>query len=350
MKVPRWLGGRGGPEKRSSSFEGRVTDAIVAAATGERETADGLAALEFCAGLVSRCFATAEVSNDRYSLVTPAVLELIGRELVIRGESVHLIEAGMTRPRLVPAGTWDVRGDDDPMGWRYRVDLFGASQHRTRLVPGAAVVHARVNTDPVRPWIGRAAHRIAATTSSTAALAETGAQKELKTPHGRLLASPGTAVQRGEVATEVAKGGLRIMPSGRDIDIRHRQDNSSSQWRPAYLGPEVDDGARSLRAEAAQAVILACGVPLPLADPRTDGTSRREAYRTFIFTLLSPWARTLEAELRDKLDSPSLSLSFAGLHGADLGTRGRALKQLVDAGVSLSEALAITGLEEANAS
>ena len=66
-----------------------------------------------------------------------------------------------------------------------------------------------------------------------------------------------------------------------------------------------------------------------------------------IFTTLSPWSRLVQVELRDKLDSPELSISFAGLHGADLATRGRALKQLVEVGVPLAEAMAITGLDEA---
>ena len=60
-------------------------------------------------------------------------------------------------------------------------------------------------------------------------------------------------------------------------------------------------------------------------------------YRQLIFVTLAPLAAIVQSELREKLDSPGLVLSFAGLHGADLATRGRALKQLVDAGVSLAE-------------
>ena len=105
-------------------------------------TADGLAAVEACSSLIGRCFASAEAVGDATGLVTPGVLEVIGRELCRRGESLHVLEADVSR--LTPAGTWDVRGPDDPAGWFYRCDTFGASNHRTRLLAAGAVVHCRV--------------------------------------------------------------------------------------------------------------------------------------------------------------------------------------------------------------
>ena len=74
--------------------------------------------------------------------------------------------------QLVPVGTFDVRGGYDPRAWFYRVDIFGASEHSTRYLPAAGVVHARINPDPVRTWQGRAPWRIAALTAATAANAE----------------------------------------------------------------------------------------------------------------------------------------------------------------------------------
>lgn len=103
----------------------------------------------------------------------------------------------------------------------------------------------------------------------------------------------------------------------------------------------------ALRKDAARDILASCGIPPVMFDLEGDGTTRREAYRQLVFTTLQPWGRLVQTELAEKLDSPQLSLSFAGLHGADLATRGRALKQMVDAGVTLHEALAITGLDEA---
>ena len=81
---------------------------------------------------------------------------LIARDLIRRGESVHLIEVrrgGVVG--LVPAGSWDVRGGWDPESWWYRLDLFGPVRER---VPVGSLRRrrctARYAVDPARPWWG----------------------------------------------------------------------------------------------------------------------------------------------------------------------------------------------------
>ena len=314
--------------------------AIVAEATGEAVNADGLAATEAAAGLIGRCFAGAEVTGDRFGLVSAAVLETIGRELVRRGEAVYLID-GDTSPRLVPCGTWDIRGGDDPGRWWYRVDTFGASDHRTRLATAAGVVHARINVDPVRPWLGRSPVRVAADTASTAAHAEKSATGEARLPVGRILPMPiQDKDDRERFEASVRAGGLHVVRGHEFMSGRE----PSNRWDLNRYGPAPNESHIELRRDAARDVLAACGIPGVLFDARADGTATREAYRRLVFTTLAPWSRLVAAELRDKLDSPELRISFAGLHGADLATRGRALKQLTESGVPLAEAMAITGL------
>ena len=330
-------------EKRTSTFEGLVTDAIVQGANAEQPSADGLAATEAAAGLIGRCFAAAEVTGDRYGLVSAAVLELIGRELVRRGEAVFAIE-GLTAPRLVPVGTWDVRGGTDPSGWFYRVDTFGASEHQSRLVSSAGVVHARINADPVRPWRGRAPARLAASTAATAASAERSADRESRLPVGRILPMPiPDKDQRQQFEASVRVGGMHVVRSGATEYGGDRE--PSNRWNPAKYGPEPTAAGVELRRDSARDVLAACGIPSTLFDRTADGAAMREAYRRLVFTTLAPWSRLVAAELRDKLDSPDLALDSRSLHGADLATRGRALKQLTESGVPLAEAMAITGLE-----
>ena len=90
------------------------TDAIVSAIASQAAgTTAGdpsaIAALEACAGIWSRAFAAATV-EPAHPAITPAVLALIARDLIRRGESVFAIEVDGAAPVLRPAGSWDVRG------------------------------------------------------------------------------------------------------------------------------------------------------------------------------------------------------------------------------------------------
>lgn len=340
-----WPFGR--TEHRAGSYESAVVDAIAEALSGESTaaTADGLAATEAAAGLIGRCFASAEVTGDRFDLITPAVLETIGRQLVLAGEVVYEI-GGVIFPSLTLAGTWDVRGDVDPDAWRYRVDTFGPTSRRSRYLPAASVVHCRVNCDPVRPWAGRSPVRIPSSTAATAGSAERSAGAESKTPSARIAPTPATeGTERAAYGLRLGKGGV-VPVTAATQPVTGAGQEPASRWQPATMRPDPTAAHVQLRREAAADVLSAVGIPPVLFDmAKADSASRREAYRQLTFTTLQPWGRLVQAELRTKLDSPELTLSFAGLHGADIATRGRALKQLTESGVSLAEAMAITGLD-----
>ena len=336
----RWAWKRA--EERASSYEGLVTDAIVAAADSPGN-ADGLAAIEAAAGLIGRCFAAADVSEDRFSLVQPWALEMIGRELVRRGECIFSIE-GEAMPRLAPVGTWDLLGGDDPATWFYRLNVHGATTMRTRVRLAPDVVHCRVNADPLRPWLGRASHRIASTTAGTAASAERSAGAEARTPSARIAPVPTPdEAQRTTYAGRLQKGGVVAVQAAAS-PVAGAGQEPASRWAPSAMRPDPTNAHVDLRSSAARDVLSAIGIPSALFDARADGTTRREAYRQLVLVVVQPWARLVTAELRAKLDSPGLSLGFKGLHGADLATRGRALKTMADAGVPLSDALEICDL------
>ena len=245
-------------EKRSSTFEGLVTNAIVQAASGGAITdPDGLAAVEVASGLIGRCMAGAVIVGDRFRLMTPRVLELIGRELVRRGEALFSIEGGPGMMSLVPAGTWDIRGPSNPAGWYYRVD----SVRREPIIeprscyPGGAVLHTPGSTwTPCAHGLGRSPVHIAATTASTAAKAESSAARG-----GRVYRRPGCyrfpaiEEQAKQVAEDLAlKGGVTVTPSninfattGAEPSSRGTRPNSCILTRhPAMSSLRISERAR----------------------------------------------------------------------------------------------------------
>ena len=351
MRLWPWGGRRErGSENRTGAFTGTedrnytdtLTERLEDEAVRGKATATEIAATEAAAGWIGRCFAAAEVAGDRFGVVSRAVLELIGRELVRRGEMVFVIEGPPIR--LIPAGNWNVHGIEDPETWRYRVDTFGPDSTRTRWEPGAGVVHARVNCDPRRPYEGRSALEVARSSAATAAAAERSSEAEARVPVNRIAPIPASDDDRKKYRAALKRGGIRVVSS--QAAYTAGQQEQSRRWEPAAMQPAPAQGHVQLRRDSAHDVLAAFGIPPALFSDRADGTSRREAYRQVVFTLLEPWGRVVAEELSAKLDS-TISLSFAGMHGADLSTRGRALKQLVDAGVPLAEALAIVGLDEA---
>ena len=60
--------------------------------------------------------------------------------------------------------------------------------------------------------------------------------------------------------------------------------------------------------------------------------------------MIAPLGRLVEAEFRVKLDSPGLTVGWDDLRASDLAGRSRSFKQLVEAGLKVSEAARLSGL------
>ena len=328
-------------ELRQASYSDEVVKLLLAKAEGGVLDADGLAALEMAAGLIGRCFAAAEVEGDQLGLVTAPMLENVGRALVRQGTCAYAIEDG---PRLTPAvGRPDVRGGNDPESWIYRLDLQGPSHTRSVLMRSTSVLAFRVNANPGTPWEGRAPHELASKTAETAAMTELTAKLEAAIRPTRLAPVPGSPQQVNRTGDAIHKGGVVILPSAMAGTAYLGGQESSQRWLPQELKPNPTSGHVELRNQASQDLLAAVGIPPVLFDAAGDGSAMREAYRQLTFTLLEPWGRLVSDELTRKLEMP-INLDFARLHGADLATRGRALKQLTESGVPLDEALNIVGL------
>ena len=87
---------------------------------------------------------------------------MIGRQLVLKGEAV--LVAGEAA-NLLPVASHDIRGGADPATWAYRLDVMAPSGIEVLNLPGASVVHIRVNVAPSEPWRGRSVFDLASATT-----------------------------------------------------------------------------------------------------------------------------------------------------------------------------------------
>ena len=187
-----WPFNRSEPEREvreSQPFTDSVVAAILAEAAGSATASPAATgALEAAANVYARAFAAARVTGSE--AITPACLALLGRNLIRRGEDLHVIDVRRGRVRLIPVGSWDVRGGWDESGWWYRTDLFGPSGNVTRLVPSDSVLHFRYAVDSARPWHGIAPLAWAASTGALAARLELRLAEEAGFPVGAVIPVP----------------------------------------------------------------------------------------------------------------------------------------------------------------
>ena len=87
---------------------------------------------------------------------------------------------------------------------------------------------------------------------------------------------------------------------------------------------------------------MACGLNSGLFDSLGAATAR-ESYRLLLFGVIAPLGKMVEAELSAKLED-AISLSWVELRAADLMGRARSFKSMVDGGMALDQAVAVSGL------
>ena len=333
------------------------TDAVVAALTtaaagGVVGDPGGLAALETAAGLYARAFAGAAVSpaGVAAAAVSPCVRALIARDLIRRGESVHLIDVRRGNVELLPCGSWDVRGGWREDEWLYRVDTFGPSGNDTHFVPATRVVHVRYAVDPSRPWLGISPLGWARSTGTLAANLERRLGQEAGAPVGSILPIPQDGGDGGE-KDPLAQLKLDLAAAaGRPILTETtsagwgegRASAPQADWQARRFGANPPATLGVLRDAASLAVLDACGVPRALAES-ADGTAAREGWRRFVMGAVEPVANLISEELETKLET-TVSFDFRSLWAHDLAGRASAFKTLVDGGMAPTEALTTSGL------
>ena len=342
-------------ERRQASYTDGVVEALLSRASGTHADVAATAAVEAAAGALSRAFASAEITpnSPATSGLTPDVLADIGRALIVHGEIVLILAVHEGQVRLSPAASWDVTGAANSATWRYRCDLAGPSGSVTLSRPSEGVVHCRYSTDPARPWVGVGPLERARLSGRLSAELEAALGDEASGTRGYVLPIPSDG-QDSSVAdlrrdigslggkTALVETAMAGWGDGRMAAPR-------GDYEPKRIGASPPPSLATLRSDAAQAVLSACGVPVELVTPG-DGTGQREAWRRFLHGTVQPLAACVAAELGAKLDTPGLMLNFDRLFASDLSGRARAFQSMVGGGMAVDQAAGLAGLLDARPS
>ena len=341
-------------ERRDSGgdFSDSVLRLIEAQATGEAADTSSTAAVEAASGLLSRAFAAAEVSGPDWTreTVTPAFLAQVGRDLVRKGDSMHVIRLdAMGRVRLIPASSWHWEGSHDPASWTVRVTAYGPSTSTTWNLPGASVVFVRWGSTPGQPYVGAGPLSWAHTTARLNSEAERSLADEAGGPITNLLPVPQDGGDGGEddplknlkADISAARGKALLLETVAAGYGEGRMAAPQKDWIAARLGPNPPASMAMVQKQSFAAVLAACGGSPALFDD-SDGTAKREALRQWHLGTVQPLARLLAAELSAKLEA-EVRLAF-DLYNVDLAGRAQAFQKLVAGGVKVTEALATSGL------
>lgn len=335
--------------------EASYTDAVVdllqqrAAGTASGGNPHAIAATEIAASLWGRAFQAADVrpQSTASAAITPAVLELIGRGLILKGEALFVIEVDAGAVRLDPAASWTVSGGSAPDTWRYEVTRAGPSRTRTtRRVRPERVVHVRYAVDPARPWAGCSPLASAKLTAALAANSERRLGEEANQATGALLATPdGMPKDQLQEDLRGIDGRIVLAESTAGGWGAGREQAPRRDLAPHRIGADPPTALVGLRSDAALAVLAACGVPPELAG-QSQGTAAREAYRRFLHGTVAPVALAVADELADKLALDALELNHDRLFASDLSGRARAFQSMVNGGLAVDKAAALAGLME----
>ena len=343
-------------ERRESGgdFADAVVRLIESTAAGTAADSGATAALEAAAGALSRVFASATIEGPRWvrEAVSPAFLALTGRNLIRSGQSMHVIRDGGSGIRLVPAASWHWEGSHDPAGWTVRATCYGPSTSTTWHLPASSVVFTTWGTAPGQPYIGAGPTRWAALTARLQAEAERSLADEAAGPLAQLLAVPrGPAGSDGDdtlsaLQADIAKarGRAALVETTAAGWDEGRSGAPQRDWMASRLGPSPPDALATVRRDAYESVLAACGAPPALFLADSDGTAQREALRRWQMGTVAPLARLLETELSAKLDAP-VRLGF-DTYALDMVSRSTVVEKLVKAGVALPVALAAVGMDD----
>ena len=336
-------------ETREGSYTETLVSLIQQAAAGTTPAAktSALGALEACAGITGRAFASADVKEAPTAILealTPSFFNLLGRSLIRHGQLVMYIDVVDGELVLAPSNATDVTGGYDRRSWGYEVELAGPSQTTgKKFVSGQDVLHFQYAYDTTTPWQGLSPLEIASLSGRLSAEIIKSLADEMSMPAGALLTTP----LDGQDPTLV---GLRA-----DLKKIHGQtalaqsgdwNNAGAAgktWMKIRTGGEPVDISPQLLSESTKEIYAACGInPAVLQD--AQGTAGREAYRQFLFGAAAPLGKMVEEELRRKLDSPNLRLEWDALRAADISGRARAFQSMVGGGMELDRAAALSGL------
>lgn len=326
------------PYHRTEYREGLpYTDLALEQALERAETNIGMtltAAVESCAGLWERGFASATCRR-----LSAPQLALIGRELLKEGEVVMYKE----KSRIVGvAASHSVLGrTSSPLLWRYKITP-ASPQGKQKAVEksGTDVFHLRIGTTKQEPWRGVSPLHNAQSTSNILKAVELAMRYEAGGSVATIIPVPKPST---ELANDLRNArGKTVLGHTTSQNWGEGGRGPAGDWRPQRVAPTFSEHEIGARAAVERSIASACGVPPILLGLDAGGGDAREAWRQFAFSTLRPIGSLIEYEL-ERIGLPA-PVSFSKLGASDIGTRSRAWKQLVDAGMDKLKAEGLAGL------
>ena len=337
-------------ETREDSLTQELINRIVERAGGSNARPSDGGALQVGAGLVGRAFASATVTGARPIItraLSPSVLEKIGRDLMRNGESLFYLRVTRDGLRLFPVTSYDIQGTYDPVTWRYRLDLSGPSGTWSVNARPDNVLHVTYMVEAERPWRGVAPLDVATSAGTLNAETNTALLEEASGPRGSLIAVPkdggSETLDTLKAQLKILKGKAALLETTAGGFGQGQAQAPRTDWKPQRLGANPPDALVSLRNDADRLVLATLGVPVGLLE-KVDGAAMRESWRQLLHATIAPLGRMVETELRNKLDAPALTFSWSELRASDIAGRARAFGSLVNGGMEIDKALAVTGL------
>lgn len=318
-----------------SGYTAQVMAARDSYISGRRGVAELTATVQGCVSLWEGGFAMADVTGSE--LLTRQTMAMIARSAAINGESVHLI----TDQGLVPCTDWDVTTRDGrPRAYRLSIPEAGGGRIATALA--AEVLHLRIGSDALTPWIGTAPLRRSSLTGAMlhaveSALAETFENAPLGSQIVPLpdsgaddMASMRSAFKGRRGSTLVIEGVAQATAAGMNPQIGQK---------PDQLSPDL---SKSMTAEtlaaAREGILMAYGVLPSLLNRSATGPVVREAQRQLAIWTLQPIAALLADEASAKLGAPVEIDTIRPLQAFDAGGRARALSAIIKTMAEAKEA------------
>ena len=237
---------------------------------------------------------------------------------------------------LTQASSWKVRGGTRPESWSYTVEMpLPSGKVAKRTFPADAVLHVRYATRPSAPWAGISPLGMASETQALAGWIEKRLAEEMSTATSYVLPLPEAAdVDALKADIKSGRGCLHIVDTtstgwGDGTAAAPRQD-----WKSNRLGATPPESLGKLCSDVKADIFGVYGIPSSI---HGTGGSARESYRQFLSSTILPIAKIIIEELAGKLNTPTLTLDFTELRAADISSRARAYKQLVDAGMDVAK-------------
>ena len=294
--------------------------------SGRRGVAELTSTAQTCVSLWEGAFALGDVQGT--DLLTRRILALAARSVALNGEAVFLIGSR----GLVPAIDWDVTTrDGEPRAYRMTIPEANGGRMVTALA--GEVLHLRIASDPVTPWVGTSPLRRSTLTGSLLQAVESALTETFEyAPLGSIIvplpdsASDDMATMRAAFrgrrgSTLVLEGVAQATAAGMNPQIGQKTDQ---------LSPDL---SRSMTAETLQAaragIFMAFGVLPALANHAATGPVVREAQRHLAGWTLQPIAMLLAEEAAAKLGSPVMIDLMRPVQAYDVGGRARAASALV---------------------